>query len=109
LTLLGVSLAGVFPILVALTPDWVGEERAPSVIGYQIASAAAGSAVIPWIGGLIIDAEGLESLGPFLVAIAAAMTALHWIIDSNANGQSRLAQSRSPFSRATRDTNSSQP
>ncbi len=109
LTLLGVSLAGVFPILVALTPDWVGEERAPSVIGYQIASAAAGSAVIPWVGGLIIDAEGLESLGPFLVAIAAAMTALHWIIDSNANGQSRLAQSRSPFSRATRDTNSSQP
>ncbi len=108
LTILGFSLAGVFPILVALTPRWVGEDRAPVVIGYQIAAAAAGAAVIPWVGGLIIDRSGLESLGPFLTAIAVAMTVVHWIIDRNANGHSRLAQSRSPFSRATRDTNSSQ-
>ena len=108
LTVLGVSLAGVFPTLVALTPNWVGEDRAPVVIGYQIAAAAAGAALIPWVAGLIIDRFGLESLGPFLVAIAVAMTIVHWVIDRNANGHSRLAQSRSPFSRSTRDTNSSQ-
>ena len=109
LTLLGISLAGVFPILVALTPQWVGEDRAPVVIGYQIAAAAAGSASIPWVAGRIIDGFGLEALGPFLVAIALAMTVLHWLIDRAANGHSRLEQSRSPFSRATKDSNSSQP
>jgi fucose permease len=109
LALLGVSLAGVFPILVALTPSWVGEDRAPAVIGYQIAAAAAGAALIPWVAGLIVDGAGLESVGPFLVAIAVAMAVVHWLIDRAANGQSRLEQSRSPFSRATNDRNSSQP
>ncbi len=98
LVLLGVSLAGVFPILVALTPSWVGEERAPAVIGYQISAAAAGGALLPWVGGLVVNAGGLETIGPFLVAIAIAMTALHWIVDRAANDHSRLEQSLSPFS-----------
>ena len=106
LALLGVGLAGVFPILVALTPDWVGEERAPAVIGFQIAAAAAGAAAVPWTAGRIIDAAGLESLGPFLVFIAVAMAALHWLIDRKANG--RYQQSRLPFFRATKDSNSAQ-
>ncbi len=108
LTLLGISLAGVFPILVALTPSWVGEDRAAAVIGYQISAAAVGGATIPWFSGLVVDASGLESVGPFFVAIAVAMTVLHWVIDRAGNGHSRLEQSRSPFSRSTNDTNSSQ-
>ncbi len=113
LAVLGFSLAGVFPILVALTPSWVGEDRAPIVIGYQIAAAAAGGATIPWLGGVLVNRGGLESIGPFLVAIALAMMAVHWIIDrasseSAADDQSRLEQSRSPFSRSTKDSNSSQ-
>ena len=113
LTLLGLSLAGVFPILVALTPSWVGEDRAPIVIGYQIAAAAAGGASIPWLGGVLVNRGGLESIGPFLVAIALVMTAVHWVIDRSSSepsgdDHSRLEQSRSPFSRATKDSNSSQ-
>ncbi len=98
LALLGVSLAGVFPILVALTPSWVGEDRAPAVIGYQIAAAATGAALLPWLGGVLVDAAGLEAIGPFLVVIAVAMTVLHWVVDRAANDHSRLEQSLSPFS-----------
>ena len=110
LPLLGLSIAGVFPTLVALTPRLVGAERAPAIIGYQIAAASVGTAALPWIAARFIDANGLEALGPFLVVTATVMALLHLVVDwhANADGQSRSAQSRSPFSRQTRAKNSSQ-
>lgn len=98
LPLLGFSFAGVFPTMVALTPAWVGNERAETVIGFQIAAASAGTALMPWLASRIIDAAGLETLGPYLVALALAMAALNWVIDRSASGQNRLAHSRSPIS-----------
>lgn len=85
LPLAGLSLAGIFPILVALTPTWVGAERAPTVIGYQVASASVGMATLPWIAGRVIETFGLEALGPFLVVAAVAMGLLHLAVDRNAN------------------------
>jgi len=110
LPLAGVSLAGIFPTLVALTPSWVGKERAPTVIGYQIAASSVGAASIPWIAGLVIESAGLESLGPFLVATAILMAGLHLVVARSVGGggQRRSMQFRSPFSRATTDRNSSQ-
>jgi fucose permease len=86
LPLLGVSFAGIFPTLVALTPAWVGAERTPSVVGQQIAAATVGAAAFPWLAGRWMEASGLERLGPFLLATALAMTALHYVVDRTANG-----------------------
>lgn len=108
LPLLGFSFAGVFPTFVALTPAWVGKERAETVIGFQIAAASAGTALMPWVAGLIIDDVGLESLGPYLVALVGLMAALNWVIDRSAGDHDRLAHMRSPASRDTTDRNSSQ-
>lgn len=108
LPLLGYSLAGVFPVLVTLTPGWVGAENAESIIGYQIAAASAGSALLPWVAGRIVDSAGLEALGPYLVATSLVMALLNWFLDRVAVDHSRLAHSRSPFSRSTKDKNSSQ-
>ncbi|MCP4964614.1 MAG: MFS transporter [bacterium] len=110
LPLLGLSIAGVFPTLVALTPLWVGADRAPAIIGYQVAAASVGTAAVPWIASGFIDANGLEALGPFLVVTAVLMALLHLVVDRHAysNGQWRSAQSRSPFSRQTNAKNSSQ-
>lgn len=47
------------------------------VIGYQIAASSLGAAPLPWIGGRLMEAGGLESLGPYLMALAVLMTALH--------------------------------
>jgi fucose permease len=108
LLVLGFSLAGIFPTLVAMTPSWVGEEKAETVIGYQIAAASAGTALMPWLAGRVISAAGLESLGPYLLALVLIMAGLNWFIDTRASGQTRAVQKRSLFSRATRHTNSSQ-
>lgn len=85
LPLAGLSLAGIFPTLVALTPSWVGTEKAPAVIGYQVAAASVGAALLPWIAGMFIDSAGLESLGPFLVVSAVLMALLHVAVDRTAN------------------------
>jgi fucose permease len=108
LPLLGFSFAGVFPTLVALTPAWVGKQRAQTVIGFQIAAASAGTALMPWVAGLIIDEVGLESLGPYLVALAVLMATLNWVIDRSAVSQGRVEHARSPASRETTERNSSQ-
>ena len=44
LVAMGLSLAGIFPALTALTPERVGPEQAPSVIGSQLAAAVVGGA-----------------------------------------------------------------
>ena len=77
LPLIGLSLAGVFPVLVSLTPALVGRERTPTVVGQQIAAAMVGAASLPWVAGRWMDADGLERLGPFLFGLAVLMALLH--------------------------------
>jgi fucose permease len=86
----------------------VGKQRAQTVIGFQIAAASAGTALMPWVAGLIIDEVGLESLGPYLVALAVLMATLNWVIDRSAVSQGRVEHARSPASRETTQRNSSQ-
>jgi fucose permease len=80
LPILGLSLAGVFPTLVTLTPSRVGTDSTPTVIGYQIAAASLGGAALPWVAGRLVAASSLESLGPYLLGCAVAMTGLHYLV-----------------------------
>jgi fucose permease len=73
LLIIGGSLAGVFPALVALTPGRVGEERAHHVIGWQIGAASIGGAAISAAFGAVFQHYGLDKFGPALF-ITAALT-----------------------------------
>lgn len=103
--LLGFMLAPVFPTLIAATPRRVGPRHAANTIGFQVGAASLGIAVFPWMAGLLAEttgqasigvgasqagfrvfesvhgfslaATGLEAIGPFLVALAVALFALH--------------------------------
>jgi fucose permease len=110
LPVIGLSLAGVFPTLVSLTPAWVGSDRSPSVIGYQIAASSLGAASLPWIGGRLIDSYGLEALGPYLLGLAIIMTVLNTVLDRAANrrGGSQSGMPRRLASRPTRAAKPSQ-
>ena len=67
---LGAALAGVFPALIAVTPQRIGEERARHAIAWQVGAAAAGGSAISAVIGLLIDRTSLAALGPALVVLA---------------------------------------
>ena len=73
--LLGAVLAPVFPALVTLTPVRIGPARAQHAIGWQIAGANVGAAGLSAFTGLILQHEGLRTLGPCLVVIAIVLIA----------------------------------
>jgi fucose permease len=72
---LGGSLAGVFPALIALTPVRLGEQRAHNVISWQVGAAAAGGAGLSAVIGLLIGTTSLAALGPAITVLALIVVA----------------------------------
>lgn len=68
--ILGAALAGVFPALIAITPQRIGERRAQHAIAWQVGAAAAGGSGISALLGLLIDTTSLAILGPALLSLA---------------------------------------
>jgi fucose permease len=79
--LLGAALAGMFPALIAVTPQRIGEERAAHAIAWQVGAAAGGGSAISALIGLVINASGLGVLGPALVVLAALLLAANVALD----------------------------
>jgi len=69
----GLALAPIFPLLMTGTPGRLGSEVVPSAVGYQLAAATAGAALIPGGLGALVAWFGLEIIGPTLLAAALAM------------------------------------
>jgi fucose permease len=76
LALLGFSLAPMFPLGMSITPGRVGAVHSANAIGFQVAAASLGLAVLPGLGGVLVETRGLESLGPFLLAFSVVTLAL---------------------------------
>ena len=95
LALTGLSLAAIFPTLIAITPTRLGVVRARSAIGYQVAAAALGGALVPALAGVLASRWSLEVVGPLLVVTTGVMIGLH------ATAQ-RLAAQHLPFSERSR-------
>jgi fucose permease len=68
--ILGAALAGVFPALIAITPQRIGERRAQHAIAWQVGAAAAGGSGISALLGLLIDTSSLAILGPAILFLA---------------------------------------
>jgi fucose permease len=68
--ILGAALAGVFPALIAITPQRIGERRAQHAIAWQVGAAAAGGSGISALLGLLIDTTSLAILGSAILSLA---------------------------------------
>jgi len=79
LIVLGFSLAAVFPTMVGQTPGWSGSAHAPTVIGWQLASAGAGGALLSAVAGVVMQAAGLGALGPFVWATTGVLAVLYLV------------------------------
>ena len=64
--LIGFWIAPVFPVMIGLSPVRYGKEHAANAIGFQVASAYLGGALIPALVGITADAAGLEVIGLML-------------------------------------------
>jgi fucose permease len=73
----GVAAGPVFPTLIAMTPGRVGVTSAGTVVGFQIAAAATGQALLPTMLGAVGDRLGVGALGVGLVVMATLPLALH--------------------------------
>jgi fucose permease len=80
IALMGVALAPQFPLLISATPGYLGPRHATNGIGFQIAAAGLGGALLPGLVGLLANARGLEVLGPFLFVVILAMTVLFEVL-----------------------------
>jgi len=75
--LLGLGLAGIFPLLMALTPARFGERRTPYLVGTMLASANLGAALLPAGMGLGMQTLGVGALPTFLLAGAGVLLVLN--------------------------------
>ena len=64
---MGVAQAGVFPMLIAITPERVGPAHVANAIGFQVAAAGVGLAVLPGLAGVLAQDLGLEIIGLFII------------------------------------------
>jgi fucose permease len=73
LVVMGLALGPIFPLQTTLTPNRVGVAYTPTAVGYQLAAATVGAAVIPGGLGLLVSGSGLEIVGVVLVATTALL------------------------------------
>ncbi len=77
LTILGFTLAPLFPVLTSGTSERIGADHASNALGFQMAFARLGLASVPALCGVLADAWHVSVIAPFMVAVAVAMFAMH--------------------------------
>jgi fucose permease len=80
LALMGLALAPIFPSLISTTPQRLGTAHAANGVGFQIAAAALGGALLPSMVGVLANKMGLEVVGPALVIAAMLLLVLHELL-----------------------------
>lgn len=69
---IGFSNAPVFPCLISLTPQQVGQRHAGNMIGFQISAALVGGALLPGLAGWMTEYFGWEVI-PMLFLVEAVL------------------------------------
>ena len=70
LALIGFSIAPFAPLMTSNTPVLVGSGHTANAMGLQFTGASLGMALLPWLGGILAEAVGLEVIPQFVFVIA---------------------------------------
>ncbi len=73
LVIFGFSQAPLFPILISETPKHVGLRHAQNAIGFQVAGAGLGIALLPSLLGVFASRLGLEIISPALLILVVLL------------------------------------
>jgi fucose permease len=87
LSFLGLALTGlvagpIFPSLIAMTPVRLGKAHTANGVGFEIAAAALGQALLPAAIGMLANHYGLEMIGPALFVVAIILLAVYTILSA---------------------------
>src|SRR5215471_2768445 len=80
LALMGVSLAPIFPSLMATTPARLGDVHTVNGVGLQVAAAVLGQSILPALIGVFARHLGLEIVGLALCTAAVVLLALYELL-----------------------------
>ena len=79
LLVLGFAQAPLFPVLISLTPKIVGAQHAPNAIGFQVAGAGLGVAVLPGLAGVLAERISLDIVTPFVLVCTVLMLLMYQV------------------------------
>lgn len=89
LGVMGFSQAPMFPFLVLNTPHVMGKVRASHSIGFQVAGAGLGVALVPSLAGLLAAQAGLAIIGPFVFVVSLLLFGVFELLMVMAAARSR--------------------
>lgn len=72
-TLMGLGCAPMYPCLMHSTPQFFGEEKAPSIIGMQMASAGLGGMLLPPLFGLLAQWSTVSLMPVYILCLFAVL------------------------------------
>lgn len=87
LPLLGVGGALFFPVMVLLTPEWLGAKRTGRAVGYQLSASSLGAVSFALIVGRLTDRFDLEVLGPVILIGSLAIAVLLLMMERTVGDQ----------------------
>ncbi len=88
---IGLSVAPIYPLTVALVPRLVPARLGPSVIGVLVSVSIIGLAVFPWAAGILAQALGIWTLLPYVLLLATMLLAF-WSYLARQTGVSEAAR-----------------
>lgn len=91
LVVVGAGFAGIFPALVALVPQRVGDAASPGAVGVGLAAGSVGVAVGPAVVGRVAEVAGTAAIGPSLVVATGLVLVVHLAATAVARGARPLA------------------
>jgi fucose permease len=80
LLLLGMSLAPMFPTLMARTPGRVGERLVGHAIGFQVTAATLGSSLMPALTGVLVARTNLGVISGVLITLGLMLLLAHEVL-----------------------------
>ena len=91
LGIMGFSQAPMFPFLVLNTPLVMGSARASHSIGFQVAGAGLGVAIIPSLAGLLAAQVGIAVIAPFVFVVALILFGFYELLNMVASATRRTS------------------
>lgn len=92
LMLVGFSLAPIYPVMTSNTPRRVGIDNAANAVGFQVAGAGAGLALLPALSGVLAHLTNLEIILPIVLFAYILMFALFQLSQVYSGRTASIAQ-----------------